>query len=90
MAQGLSDAQLLCCPEPLEELFIHRGRRDLIATQAGKEFLNFDLCTKLEGKGFSKRPGLSLYIATKNWLLSVIGTGRLHVLSAGVLDTCTD
>ena len=53
MAQGLSDAQLLCCPEPLEELFIHRGRRDLIATQAGKEFLYFDLCTKLEGKGFS-------------------------------------
>ena len=53
MAQGLSDAQLLCCPEPLEELFIYRGRRDMIATQAGKEFLNFNLWTKLEGKGFS-------------------------------------
>ena len=52
MAQGLSDAQLLCCPEPVEELFIHRGRRDLIATHAGKEFLNFDLWTNLEGKGF--------------------------------------
>ena len=53
MAQGLSDAQLLCCPEPLEELFIHRRRRDLIASQAGKEFLNFGLWTKLEEKGFS-------------------------------------
>ena len=53
MAQELSDAQLLCCPEPLEELFIHRGQRDLIATQAGKEFPNFDLWMKLEGKDFS-------------------------------------
>ena len=54
MAQGLSDAQLLGCPEPLEELFIHRGWRDLIATQTGKEFLNFDLWIKLEGEGFFK------------------------------------
>ena len=37
MAQELSDAQLLSCPEPLEEMFIHRGRRDLIAPQAVKE-----------------------------------------------------
>ena len=37
MAQELSDAQLLSCPEPLEEMFIHRGRRDLIAPQAGKK-----------------------------------------------------
>ena len=37
MAQELSDTQLLSCPEPLEEMFIHRGRRDLIAPQAGKE-----------------------------------------------------
>ena len=37
MAQELSDAQLLSCPEPLGEMFIHRGRRDLIAPQAGKE-----------------------------------------------------
>ena len=36
MAQDLSDAQLLACPEPLEPRFIHRGRRDLIAPQAGK------------------------------------------------------
>ena len=43
MAQELSDVQLLGCPEPLEEMFIHRGRWDLIATQAGKEFLDFDL-----------------------------------------------
>ena len=54
MAQEVSDTQLLSCPEPLEEMFIHRGRRDLIAPQAGKEkFLHFGLCTKLEGKGFS-------------------------------------
>ena len=54
MAQELSDTQLLSCPEPLEEMFIHRGRRDLIAMQAGKEkFLYFGLCMKLEGKGFS-------------------------------------
>ena len=37
MAQELSDTQLLSCPEPLEEMIIHRGRRDLIALQAGKE-----------------------------------------------------
>ena len=36
MAQELSDTQLLSCPEPLEEMFIHRGRRDLITPQAGK------------------------------------------------------
>ena len=36
MAQELSDAQLLACPEPLEQRFIHRGRRDLTAPQAGK------------------------------------------------------
>ena len=94
MAQGLSDAQLLCCPEPLEELFIHRGRRDLIATQAGKEFLYFNLCMKLEGRVFQifedKRPGLLLYISIKKWSLSVTRTGRLRVLSACVLDTCTD
>ena len=43
MAQELSDVQLLGCPEPMEEMFIHRGQRDLIATQAGKEFLYFNL-----------------------------------------------
>ena len=55
MAQELSDTQLLSCPEPLEEMFIHRGRRDLIALQAGKkkEIPYFNLCTKLEGKDFS-------------------------------------
>ena len=55
MAQELSDTQLLLYPEPLEEMFILRGRRDLIAPQAGKEenFLHLSLCTKLEGKGFS-------------------------------------
>ena len=54
MAQELSDAQLLSCPEPLEEIFMHRGRRDLIAPQGGKgKILHLDLCTKLDGKGFS-------------------------------------
>ena len=37
MAQELSDTQLLFCPEPPEEMFIHRERRDLIVPQAGKE-----------------------------------------------------
>ena len=36
MAQELTDAQLLACPDPLEEIFIHRGRKDLIALEAGK------------------------------------------------------
>ena len=36
MAQELTDAQLLASPDPLEERFIHRGRKDLIAPQAGK------------------------------------------------------
>ena len=53
MASNLTDEELLACPEPVEARFIHRGRRDLIATQAGKEFLYFNLCTKLKGKGFS-------------------------------------
>ena len=54
MAQELSDTQLLSCPEPLEEMFIHRGRRDLIAPHTGKaKFLHFSLHMKLEGKGFS-------------------------------------
>ena len=54
MAQELSDAQLLSCPEPLEEMFIHRGRRDLFAPQAGKrKILHFYFCTKLKGKGFT-------------------------------------
>ena len=43
MAQQLSDTQLLSCPEPLEEMFIHRGRRDIIASQAGKENKNSSL-----------------------------------------------
>ena len=51
MAQELSDVQLLGCPEPLEEMFIHRGWRDLIATQAGKEFLNF--CSRIDPEGKS-------------------------------------
>ena len=53
MAQELSDVQLLGCPEPLEKMFIHRGRRDLIATQAGKGFLNFYSCIDPEGNSFS-------------------------------------
>ena len=43
MAQELSDVQLLGCAEPLEEKLVNRGWQDLIATQASKEFLNFDL-----------------------------------------------
>ena len=55
MAQELSDAQLLSCPEPLEEIFIHRGMRDLIALQAGKrKIYHFDFCTNLKGKRFFK------------------------------------
>ena len=38
-----TDEELLACPEAVERRFIHRGRRDIIAPQAGKEFLYFDL-----------------------------------------------
>ena len=49
-----TDEELLACPEAVELRFIHRGRRDMISSQAGKEkFLHFSLRTKLEGKGFS-------------------------------------
>ena len=53
MASSFTDEELLACPELVEARFIYRGRRDLITTQAGKEFLYFDLCTKQKGKGFS-------------------------------------
>ena len=36
MSQEVTDQQLLACPEPLEDRFIHRGRRDIIVPQAGK------------------------------------------------------
>ena len=49
-----TDEELLACPEAVELRFIHRGRRDMISSQAGKQkFLYFGLRTKLEGKGFS-------------------------------------
>ena len=32
-----TDEELLSCPEAVELSFIHRGRRDMIAPQAGKE-----------------------------------------------------
>ena len=35
--EDLTDQQLLSCPETIEPTFIHRGRRDSISTQAGKE-----------------------------------------------------
>ena len=37
MAAQPTDAELLQCPEAIEPQFIHRGRRDTIAVQAGKE-----------------------------------------------------
>ena len=36
MAAQLTDAELLSCPEQLELRFMHRGRRDQIASCAGK------------------------------------------------------
>ena len=36
MAAQLTDAELLACPEAVELRFIHRGRRDQIASRAGK------------------------------------------------------
>ena len=35
--EDLTDEQQLSCPEAIEPTFIHRGRRDSISTQAGKE-----------------------------------------------------
>ena len=42
MSNQLTDEQLLACPEPVELRFIHRGRRDLIANQAGEYFKEQD------------------------------------------------
>ena len=36
MASVPTDEELLACPQSVEARFIHKGRRDLIATQAGK------------------------------------------------------
>ena len=36
-----TDEELLSCPEAVELSFIHRGRRDMIAPQAGKGFSIF-------------------------------------------------
>ena len=33
-----TDEELLACPEAVEFRFIHRGRRDMISSQAGKQF----------------------------------------------------
>ena len=38
-----TDEELLSCPEAVELSFIHRGRRDIIAPQAGKELLRIDV-----------------------------------------------
>ena len=38
-----TDEELLSCPEAVELRFIHRGRRDIIAPQAGKGHLRFDV-----------------------------------------------
>ena len=37
MAAQTTDAELLQCPEAIEPQFIHRGRKDTIATHAGKK-----------------------------------------------------
>ena len=37
-----TDEELLACPEAVELRFIHRGRRDMIASQAGKKFKEKD------------------------------------------------
>ena len=37
MVAQLTDAELLQCSEAIEPQFIHRGRKDLISTQAGKK-----------------------------------------------------
>ena len=47
-----TDEELLSCPEAVELSFIHRGRRDMIAPQAGKEllgrgFFNFSYSSNL-------------------------------------------
>ena len=59
MSDQLTDEQLLACPEPVELRFIHRGRRGLIAKQAGEYFKeqdsikskNTDLNLKYKKKG---------------------------------------
>ena len=51
-----TDEELLSCPEAVELSFIHRGRRDMIAPQAGKELL---------GKGFS------IFLSQAIWSLAI-------------------
>ena len=51
-----TDEELLSCPEAVELSFIHRGRRDIIAPQAGKELL---------GKGFS------IFLSQATWSLAI-------------------
>ena len=51
-----TDEELLSCPEAVELSFIHRGRRDMIAPQAGKELL---------GRGFS------IFLIQATWSLAI-------------------
>ena len=51
-----TDEELLSCPEAVELSFIHRGRRDIIAPQAGKELL---------GRGFS------IFLIQATWSLAI-------------------
>ena len=53
--EDLTDEQLLSCPEAIEPIFIHRGRRDSINAQAGKEEQN-----KRKQKNRSKCPSMYL------------------------------
>ena len=51
-----TDEELLSCPKVVELSFIHRGRGDMIAPQAGKELL---------GKGFS------IFLSQATWSLAI-------------------
>ena len=51
-----TNEELLSCPEAVELSFIHRGRRDIIAPQAGKEPF---------GKGFS------IFLSHATWSLAI-------------------
>ena len=68
-----TDEELLSCPEAVELSFIHRGRRDMIAPQAGKEPL---------GRGFS------IFLIQVTWFLAIYFSLKASRFLSFRLATC--
>ena len=74
-----TDEELLSCPEAVELRFIHRGRRDIIAPQAGKEFLYFDLT---RGERFFN------FLSQATWSLAIHFSLKIGRFLSLLLVTC--